>query len=367
MFSAIASANPILTWIFIEATTLSTVFLISFYNKPSTIEAAWKYLIINSIGLLLAFFGTSLYLAAASPLLGSDFITWQNFAQVSAKLNPEVVKVAFIFVFIGYGTKLGIAPMHTWRPDAYSKAPIAAVVLLSGALMNVALLTIMRFTTITNKVVGAGFSETIFIFFGVLSLFIAAFSIFKQENYKRLLAYSSIEHAGIMLLGLGFGGLGIYAGLLHMVYHSLAKSAMFLLTGNISLKYNSRKIQAVSGMIHALPKTGILFMLGFLSLTGMPPFGTFLTKFYILSAGMSMYPFVTILVIFLLALIFFGFFKQVSSMLFGQVPEATKVGEYGILSLLPQAILLSFMLYLSFILPGWLQDLLQQSVLLFTK
>lgn len=367
MYGAIASTNPILTWISIEATTLSTVFLISFYNKPSTIEAAWKYLVINSIGLLLAFLGTIIYLGVGAPLIGKELVTWQDLAIVSTRLNPDVVKIAFIFIFIGYGTKLGIAPMHTWRPDAYSKAPIPVVALLSGALLNIAFFVILRFATITNNVVGVHFSQSIFIFFGVLSLFIAAFSIFKQENYKRLLAYSSIEHAGIMLLGFGFGGLGIYAGLLHMMYHSLAKSAMFLLSGNIFLKYSTTKIKQVAGVVHVLPQTGILFVFGFLSLTGVPPFGTFLTKFYILSVGMQTHPYVTIVIIFLLAMIFFGFFKSVSSMLFAEPSEGVRVKEYGLLTILPSAVLLCLMLYLSIILPGWIEDLLQGSVRMFTK
>lgn len=367
MFAAIASTSPILTWISIEATTLSTVFLISFYNKPSTIEAAWKYLVINSVGLLLAFLGTMIYLAVASPLVGSEFITWQDLVTVASRLNGDVIKIAFIFIFIGYGTKLGIAPMHTWRPDAYSKAPIPVVALLSGALLNIALLVILRFASVTNNVVGVNFSQSIFVFFGVLSLLIAAFSIFKQENYKRLLAYSSIEHAGIMLLGFGFGGLGIYAGLLHMIYHSLAKSAMFMLSGNIFLKYSTTKIRKVTGVLRVLPQTGALFIIGFLGLTGLPPFGTFLTKFYILSVGMQMHPYATSIIIILLAIIFFGFFKSVSAMVFDESSEGVVAKEYGLLTLLSPAILLGLVLYLSIMLPGWIQDLLQSSVRIFTQ
>lgn len=367
MFSAIASTNPILTWISIEATTLSTVFLISFYNKPSAIEAAWKYLVINSIGLLLAFLGTIIYLAVASPLVGNDFITWQDLIAVSSKLNPDVIKIAFIFVLIGYGTKVGLAPMHTWLPDAHGKAPAPISALLSGALLNIALVIVLRFKIITDKVIGPSFSQSILITFGLLSITFAALIILNQKNYKRLLAYSSIEHMGIIVLGFGFGGLGIYAGLLHMLYHSLTKSAMFLLSGNIFLKYSTTKIIKVMGMLRVLPQTSVLFILGFLSLTGVPPFGTFLTKFYILSVGMHTHPYITILITFLLAIVFVGFLKSVSAMLFDEPSEDITKKEYGVFSLLPSAMLLGFMIYCSLILPGWIQGLLQGSMKLFAQ
>lgn len=367
MFCAIASTNPILTWISIEATTLSTIFLISFYNKPSATEAAWKYLVINSVGLMLAFLGTIIYLAASAPFIHTELLTWQNMQSVSSSINPNVAKMAFIFVLIGYGTKLGIAPMHTWRPDAYSKAPIPVVAMLSGALLNIAFLAILRFKVVTDNAVGGTFTQSLFIFFGVLSIIIAAFAIFKQENYKRLLAYSSVEHAGLLLLGFGFGGLGVYAGLLHMVYHSLVKSFMFLLSGNIFLKYSSTKIKNITGAIQVLPETGILFIIGFLALTGMPPFGLFLTKFYIILAGINNHLWITIIVISALALIFFGFFRAIVSMMFGQVPEDIKVGEYSKWTLIPPTILLGLIIFLSLALPESTQRLLNTATLSFIK
>lgn len=367
MFLAIISMSPILTWISIEATTLSTVFLISFYNKPSTIEAAWKYLMINSVGLMLGFLGTIIYLAMAKHQLEDSFLTWQSILSISGSLNPDAIKMAFIFILIGYGTKLGIAPMHTWRPDAYSKAPIPAVALLSGALLNVALLPILRFKLITDAVVGSSFSQNLFIFLGTLSVIIAAFAIFQQKNYKRLLAYSSVEHAGIMLLGFGFGGLGIYAVLLHIIYHSIAKSCIFLLSGNILLKYSSTKIKDVTGIIYSMPKTAILFLAAALALTGMPPFGLFLTKFYIITEGIKTHPVITSILVFALALIFVGFFRQVSSMVFGDEQEGIKNGEYSKWTLISPVGLLILLIILSFILPKQLQVLLDNSTLLFNK
>lgn len=366
MFLAITTTNPIITWIAIEATTLSTVFLISFYNKPTAIEAAWKYLVINSVGLMLAFLGTIIFLASATPFMHSDFITWQQILSVSLRLNPDVIKIAFIFLLIGYGTKVGLAPMHSWLPDAHSQAPSPISAILSGALLNIALLPILRFKIVTDATLGSGtFTQNLFIFFGVISIILASFAIYKQKSFKRLLAYSSIEHEGVILLGFGFGGLGIYAGLLHMVYHSLAKSSMFLLSGNILLKYDSTKIKNVINMMGLLPKTGILFIIGFFALTGMPPFGLFLTEFYIILAGIKVHPLVTILVVCALALVFFGFFKQVSSMMFGQASKEIKAGEYSLWTVIPPFLILCLLLWFSVVFPSPLLALLQGAACLF--
>jgi hydrogenase-4 component F len=226
MFYAVITVNPILMWIAIEATTLSTAFLISFYNKPTAMEAAWKYLIINSIGLLLGFFGTLLFFVPVSNTAADTFVTWELLQVNAASLNPLLVKTAFIFVLIGYGTKAGLAPMHTWLPDAHSKAPSPISALLSGALLNCALFAILKFKLITDVVLGASFTQNLLVFFGIISIAIPAFIIIVQKNYKRLFAYSSVEHMGIITLGFGFGGLGSFAALLHMIYHSLAKSIL---------------------------------------------------------------------------------------------------------------------------------------------
>lgn len=365
MFFAITVANPILTWISVEATTLSTVFLISFYNKPSTIEAAWKYLVINSVGLMLAFLGTIMFLASTTAFIHSDFITWQNIISISSNLNPDVIKMAFIFLLIGYGTKVGLVPMHSWLPDAHSQAPTPISAILSGALLNIALLPILRFKIVTDAVVGIGFTQALFIFFGSISIILASLAIFRQENYKRLLAYSSIEHEAVILLGFGFGGLGVYAGLLHMIYHSLAKSAMFLLSGNILLKYTSARIKNVENMLGLLPKTAILFTIGFLALTGIPPFGLFLSEFYIIITGIQTHPWITVLIVLALSLVFFGFFRQISTMVFGKTQEGITKGEYSKWTLIPPITLISLLIILSIILPSPLSNLLNSAALLF--
>lgn len=357
MLLAVMTDNPIFAWIFIEATTLSTVFLISFYNKPTTMEAAWKYLIINSVGLLLGFFGTLLYFTSVSKL-SSGTISWSKLIETAGGLDPMLAKIAFVFVLIGYGTKVGLAPMHTWLPDAHSKAPAPISALLSGVLLNVALITVLRFKTITDIAAGQMFSQNLLIILGFLSIVIAALINFTQKNYKRLLAYHSIENMGIIALGFGFGGLGVFAAILHMIYHALVKSALFLLSGTIFLKYGSTKIVNVRGVLKSLPVTGILFFIGFFIITGTPPFGMFLTKIFILSAGISTHPVISIISLLFAALLFVGFLEHATDMVFGDKPEDIKAGEMSIWLIVPPLALIILVSYLSFSIPAPLYTLI---------
>lgn len=358
MLLAVTASNPIFTWIAIEATTLSTAFLISFYNKPSAMEAAWKYLIVNSVGLLLGFFGTLLYFTSLRGTGEVGFMTWDNLLSGAAHLDPMIAKIAFIFVLIGYGTKAGLAPMHTWLPDAHSKAPAPISALLSGVLLNVALVTVLRFKGITDISVGPEFAQKLFIVFGLLSLFVATLIIFTQKSYKRLLAYSSIENMGIMTIGFGFGGLGVFAAILHMIYHSLLKSVLFFSAGNTFLRYSSTKIATVRGVINALPVTGVIFLVATLAITGTPPFGIFLTKMFILSAGMKTYPIVAVVAIFLMALLFVGFFKHITTIIFGEKPDEVAVGEKNMWLVMPPLALIIIALCLSFYIPPFLNNLI---------
>lgn len=362
MFLAVSTSSPIFAWISIEATTLATAFLISFYNKPASIEAAWKYLIINSVGLLLGFLGTLLYFTTQS-VGGVSFATWSSLLSNAPHIDPMIVKIAFVFVLIGYGTKVGLAPMHTWLPDAHSKAPVPISALLSGVLLNVAFVTILRYKVITDAVIGSGFSQNLLIIFGLLSVVVASLIIFTQKNYKRLLAYSSIENMGIMAIGFGFGGFGIFAAILHMIYHSLTKSALFLTAGNIFLKYSSTKIINVKGAINILPVSSVLFLTGFFVITGAPPFGIFLTKLSIFSSGMLAHPVVASVAIFLTAILFIGFFKHVTAMVFGEKPSEMERERESIWLIFPPFLLLVTVLYLSFFPPSFLQVLINNAVL----
>jgi hydrogenase-4 component F len=363
MFFAISANSPIFAWISIEATTLSTAFLISFYNKPSSMEAAWKYLIINSVGLLLGFFGTLLYFTAFGDTGGGAFVSWQAITDNASHLNPLIAKVAFIFVLIGYGTKAGLAPMHTWLPDAHSKAPAPISALLSGALLNVALVLVLRFKIITDASIGQSFSQELLIIFGLLSICIGALIIFTQTNYKRLIAYSSIENMGVMALGFGFGGIGIFGAILHMIYNALTKSALFLSAGTIFLRYSSTKIVNVRGALTTLPVTSILFFAGFFSITGIPPFGVFFTKVYILSAGIQTHSVVAIAALLFMTIVFVGFFKHMVAMVFGEKPADIVAGKENIWLVIPPLTLIAIVLYLSFSLPPFLHTLINEVVL----
>lgn len=347
MLFASATANPILTWIAIEATTLSTAFLISFYNKPSAMEAAWKYLIINSVGLLLGFFGTLLYFTSVEAGGSMPLVDWSLLSSHAEKLDPVIAKIAFIFVLIGYGTKVGFAPMHTWKPDAYSKAPTPIAALFSGALLNVALAAILRFKAVTDSAVGSEFTGQMLIALGLLSVGVAAFIMFTQRNYKRLLAYSSIEHAGIMALGFGFGGIGALAASLHMVYHSLAKAILFFAAGNIFLSYSSTKIRHVKGALRAIPATSVLFIFGFLAVSGIPPLGLFLTKAHIAAAGMASHPVAVIVAVLALIVAFVAFLQHTHAMIFGEKPEDIISGESSALLIIPPLILAVILVYVS--------------------
>lgn len=359
MFVAITTTNPIIMWIAIEATTLSTVFLISFFNRKADIEAAWKYLIINSIGLLLGLLGTTLFLSQGPNSYG--FMNWNNLINSAANMNPLISKFAFVFILIGYGTKMGLVPMHTWRPDAYNKAPSPIAALLSGALLNVAFLAILRFKLITDSIVGIVFSQNLFVFFGIVSIVIAAFIIYTQGNYKRMLAYHSTEHAGIIMLGFGFGGIGIFGALLHMIYHSFAKSLLFFVSSNIAVTYSSSKIKDVTGMTKVLPYSSVLYVIGFLTMVGIPPFGIFFSEFYVLFAGFGHSTIITIIALFSLVLVFLGFFKHIIEMLFGEPPKGIRRGENNAWTIIPIICFAIILIILSVYLPNPIQVLLNDS------
>ncbi len=358
MLLSVTTINPVVMWIAIEATTLSTAFLISFYNKPSATEAAWKYLIISTVGLLLSLLGTLIFLAL--PETKTGIVDWQTLQAVAASMSPVAAKIAFVFVLVGYGTKVGLVPMHTWKPDTYAKAPTPVVALLSSVLLNVAFFAILRFKGITDGALGTtDFTSGLLIFFGVISLLFSAFIIFVQKNYKRLLAYSSIEHAGLLALGFGFGGIGIFAALLHMLFHALVKALLFLSVGNIFLKYSSTKMANVSGVLRALPVTAPVLFAAFIAILGFPPFGLFMTELSILSAGMVLHPYVVVFTLLALALVFFGFFKHMTAMIFGPVPEGIEKGESNLLTQVPIVMLLALVIVLSWHFPETLKILIQ--------
>ena len=279
-------------WVAIEATTLASVFLVTFYGRTTSLEAAWKYTIIGGVGLSMGLFGTVVTYYAARHLPGADTLAglnWSVLAASAAQLDKTGMRLAFILILLGYGTKAGIAPMHTWKPDAYSEAPVPAAAILSSAMLNCALYGLTRHYALAHRALGEGFAPQLLILFGVLSMGISVPFVLIQKNFRRLLAYHTIDHAGIMVTALGVGGaLGTLGLMLHMTYHTIAKSLLFLCAGNVFQHYRTDVFHDIrEGVIRAMPLTGAIFLMATLAIVGMPPFSLFQSEFLIVSAAFA--------------------------------------------------------------------------------
>ena len=323
MFIVPALNNLGMLWVAIEMTTLISAFLVGFYNKKESVEAAWKYIIICSVGIIFALLGTILFSYAFSLSGLTKSLNWSDMVPVAHILDKNILKIAFIFILVGYGTKAGLAPMHTWLPDAHSQAisPISA--LLSGVLLKTALYAILRFGIIVIKGVGFAYFGHLMILLGLVSLAISSGFVLVQKDLKRLLAYSSIEHVGIISLGFGLGSpLAILGALLHVFNHAVTKSLMFFGAGDIVSVYKKHNMNAIRGVIKVLPFSGIIVLLGVFALTGFPPFSIFISEIIILIAAFlnGSYLVVGLLLLFL-TVIFAAFINHFSKMLFGNIPK----------------------------------------------
>src|SRR3989339_1125573 len=276
MLLCLLTNNVGVLWIAMELATLSTVLLVSLYRTPTAIEAAWKYFILCGVGIAQALFGTVLLYFAAERVLGEggDALLWTNLSRVSGQLEPTVLRLAFVFLMVGYGTKAGLVPLHNWLPDAHSEGPTPISAVLSGLLLNIALYALIRCKALVDGSLGTHFAGNIMIGFGLLSLLTAAFSMLRQKDIKRLFAYSSIEHMGIATFAFGLGGpLATFGGVLHMLVHSLAKSATFFSVGHAAQMHGTQEMTRIRGLIKGNPAVGWGLFLGSMALAGMPPFG----------------------------------------------------------------------------------------------
>lgn len=367
--------NVGIMWIAIEATTLVSVLLIMIYVKEDAIRSAWKYLVIATVGLSFALIGTiffyyiNIHDLSLSILPQEDKINWTNMIENSKTFDPTIVKIAFIFILIGYGTKAGIAPMHTWLPDAHSESPTPISALLSGVLLNCALYGIIRFHLISSGSIGTEFSDNLLIIFGLLSVGIASISMLFQKDMKRMLAYSSVEHIGIVTLALGFGGFfGIYGAILHMINHAMVKPLMFFATGKINQKYETKTMFKIKGIIKTMPITGIIFLIGGLAIIGLPPFNIFLSKFLILSSGFnSNHVLASSILILFLSVIFTSFIKNLVMMIFGKPKIEMKCKDLGNLSIISMGILVFFVIMLGIYIPEPLHILITDTVNIFKQ
>ena len=350
----------IVLWIAIESTTLMSAPLIFLYRSKTALEATWKYVMICSVGIALALLGC-FFVVLAMDLGGVDVpITFSSLGEVATQLDPIWLKAGFIFLVIGYGTKMGLAPMHTWLPDAHSEAPSPASALLSGALLNCAFLGVYRGHQLLYKAGLGDFSSNILIGFGLLSMLMAAIFIFNQTGYKRMLAYSSIENMGIIAFGVGIGGLATYGAMLHLIHHSLIKSSLFLSAGNILLGYGTKLINKTGNMAKLFPRTFTAFFAGFAGISGFPPFGIFISELLIIMGafqqGRSLEVSIFILA---LILIFAGASRLVTKMCFAACDDPEILVKENWARTLP-----SFALLLtSFVLCIWLPDSLYQTIL----
>jgi hydrogenase-4 component F len=323
MLLCLLSNNVGLMWVAMEGATLSTVLLISLYRTPASLEAAWKYFILCSVGLAQALFGTILLYFAAEKVLGpgGTSLLWTHLHQVRGQLEPTVLSLAFVFLLVGYGTKVGLVPLHNWLPDAHAEGPTPISAVLSGLLLNVALYSVVRSKVLVDGALGRDFSGGLMMGSGLLSVVVAAFFLSRQRDIKRMFAYSSIEHMGIMTFAFGMGGaVAAFAGLLHMTVHSLTKSAIFFTVGHAAQATGTQDMGSIRGLIQTSPAIGWGLALGSLAILGMPPFGVFTSEFMMLTTAMHEHPWATPFLLVALGVAFAAIFGKMQPMVFGEPP-----------------------------------------------
>ncbi|MHA6848790.1 hydrogenase 4 subunit F [Ralstonia syzygii] len=320
MLLALTTNNMGIVWVAMEAATLTTVLLVSVYRTAASLEAAWKYFILCGVGIAQALFGTVLLYMAAEKVIGAEggALLWTNLDAVKHQLDPNIITLAFAFLFIGYGTKVGLVPLHNWLPDAHAEGPTPVSAVLSGLLLNVALYAVLRCKVLTDAALENHLTGRLMMGFGLVSVVTAVFFLIRQRDIKRMFAYSSIEHMGMMTFAFGMGGpIASYAGLLHMTVHSLVKSAIFFAVGHAAQKAGTQIMDDIRGLIRVSPTVGWGLMLGVLAILGMPPFGVFASEFLIVTTAMREQPWATPFLLIALGLAFAAVFSRVQPMVFG--------------------------------------------------
>lgn len=321
MLLALTANNTGVMWVAVEAATLTTVLMVSLYRSREAIEAAWKYFILCSVGIGLALFGTTLVYLAAQPVMGdgSEAMAWTMMVKRAAEFQPDLLNLAFVFVLVGYGTKVGLAPLHAWLPDAHAEGPTPISAVLSGLLLNVALYALLRFKMVISANGQTLPPGPLMIAMGFSSLFLSGFMLYRRGDIKRLFAYSSIEHMGIITFAFGMGGpLANFAGLLHMTMHSLAKSAIFFAVGVISQESGTKRISDIRGLTVSRPVLGWGFLFAVLAIAGLPPMGVFMSEFLVVSSTFAREPLLAAPLVLGLLLAFGALVSRVQGMAFGE-------------------------------------------------
>ena len=321
MLVALTTNNMGILWVAMEAATLTTVLLVSVYRTAASLEAAWKYFILCGVGIALALFGTVLLYMAAEKVLGAagGALLWTHLDTVKTRLDPNIITLAFAFLFIGYGTKVGLVPLHNWLPDAHAEGPTPVSAVLSGLLLNVAMYALLRCKVLTDGALHSALAGQLLMGFGLASVVVAAFFLSRQKDVKRMFAYSSIEHMGLIAFAFGLGGpIANFAGLLHMTVHSLTKSAIFFAVGHATQKAGTQVMSEIRGLIKVSPTVGWGMMLGSIAILGMPPFGVFASEFLILTTAMREQPWATPILLLALGVAFASVLGRVLPMVFGE-------------------------------------------------
>jgi hydrogenase-4 component F len=318
---ALAANNIGLMWVAVELATLTTVMMVGIYRTHEAIEAAWKYFILGSVGIALALFGTILVYLAARPVVapGIDGMVWTVLMAHAHGFDAALMNVAFVFLLLGYGTKVGLAPMHAWLPDAHAEGPTPISAVLSGLLLNVALYALLRFKMLMAATPGAIAPGPLMIVLGLVSLIFAGFMLYRRRDIKRMFAYSSIEHMGIIVFAFGMAGpLGNFAGLLQMAMHSLTKSAIFFSVGHVAHVKGTQRIAEMGGLTETHPLLGWALVAGVVAISGLPPFGVFTSEFLVVSSSFARQPVLAVLLVFGLLVSFGALLLRVSAIAFGE-------------------------------------------------
>jgi hydrogenase-4 component F len=354
-------ANNIgLMWVAVELATLTTVLMVGIYRTPAALEAAWKYFILGSVGIALALFGTILVYMAARPVIGEghDAMVWTALIERAKDFSPELLNVAFIFLMLGYGTKVGLAPLHAWLPDAHAEGPTPISAVLSGLLLNVALYAVLRFKMLLAANPGAIAPGPLMVTLGLVSLIFAGLMLYRRRDIKRLFAYSSIEHMGLIAFAFGMGGpIANFAGLLHMTLHSLTKSAIFFTVGHIAQAKGTQDLGRIRGLTESHPVLGWALVLGVVAIAGLPPLGLFMTEFLIVSSTFARDPLLAILVVLGLLIAFGALLLRLSEVAFGPATGDTSAVKASYVPLFAHlALVLVAGIYLPGPLVAWFRN-----------
>jgi hydrogenase-4 component F len=364
MFAALTTNNIGILWVAMEGATLATVLLVSLYRTPEAVEAAWKYFILCGVGIAQALFGTVLMFFAAERVIPNrdDALLWNVLYGSAGQLEPTVLTLSFVFLLVGYGTKVGLVPLHNWLPDAHSEGPTPMSAILSGLLLNVALYALVRVKMLVEGSLHGGLAGHLMMGFGLLSFVVAGLFLHRQRDIKRMYSYSSIEHMGLMTFAFGVGGpLATFGALLHMTVHSLTKSAIFVTVGHAAQIAGTQSIEKIRGLIRTQPAVGWGLLIGTVAIAGFPPFGVFTSEFLVLSATMKAWPWLTVPLLAGLGVAFAGLFRHLHPMVYGDPPE----GQVAVrANMLPVMVQLALVLWLGLAIPVFLSRWFEHATVL---